>query len=93
MAAIPQSTIDEIKDRIDISEVIGQYVVLKPQSGGRSWKGLCPFHDEKTPSFNVTPDRGTYYCFGCGEGGDVIAFLQNKENRSFPETVRQLASQ
>ena len=93
MAAIPQSTIDEIKDRVDIADVIGQYVVLKPQSGGRSWKGLCPFHDEKTPSFNVTPDRGTYYCFGCGEGGDVIAFLQNKENRSFPETVRQLAKE
>ena len=54
-------------------------------------KGLCPFHDEKTPSFQVNPARGFYYCFGCGEGGDVISFVQKIDNLSFTETVERLA--
>ncbi len=79
-----------VRDRARLDEVVSQYVQLRPAGGG-SWKGLCPFHDEKTPSFNVTPSRGLFYCFGCGEGGDVFTFLQKIENLSFVESVQRLA--
>ena len=62
-----------VRDRASIEDVVGSYVALR-NAGGGSLKGLCPFHDEKTPSFQVTPARGFFYCFGCGEGGDVITF-------------------
>jgi DNA primase len=73
----------------DVVEVIGQYVTLK--RAGRSWKGLCPFHQEKTPSFTVSPERQTFHCFGCGAGGDVFRFVQEVERLTFPEALRLLA--
>ena len=89
MARIPEDTIHDIRDRIDIIDVIGRVVSLK--KAGRNFKGLCPFHDEKTPSFNVSPDRGTFHCFGCGEGGNVYGFVMQHEGLTFPEAVRSLA--
>ncbi len=79
-----------VRERARIDEVIGSYVALR-NAGGGSLKGLCPFHDEKTPSFQVTPSRGFYYCFGCGEGGDVITFMQKIDNLSFAESIERLA--
>jgi DNA primase len=79
-----------VRERARIDEVVGAYVALR-NAGGGSLKGLCPFHDEKTPSFQVTPSRGFYYCFGCGEGGDVITFMQKIDNLSFAEAVERLA--
>ncbi len=79
-----------VRERCRIDDVVRDYVALR-SAGGGSWKGLCPFHDEKTPSFTVTPSRGFFYCFGCGEGGDVITFLQRQQNLSFTEAVQTLA--
>lgn len=83
--------IEEVKSRVNIADVVGEYVSLKNASVG-SLKGLCPFHDEKSPSFNVRPMQGFYHCFGCGEGGDVYKFLQQMESISFYEAVEKLAS-
>ncbi|HEX9074221.1 MAG TPA: DNA primase, partial [Anaerolineae bacterium] len=84
------STVDDVKQKIDIVDVIGQYVTLK--RAGRNFKALCPFHNEKTPSFIVFPDQGTWHCFGsCGMGGDVFTFLMKKENIDFGEALRRLA--
>src|ERR1039457_5820418 len=79
---IRDEDIGVVRDRSPIDEVIGEYLQLR-SAGGDSLKGLCPFHDEKTPSFNVTPSRGLYYCFSCGEGGDVIKFVQMIDGLSF----------
>jgi DNA primase len=79
-----------VRERAPIADVIGEAVQLRPAGGGRL-KGLCPFHDEKTPSFNVNPALGYYMCFGCGESGDVITFVRNTEHLSFVETVERLA--
>jgi DNA primase len=79
-----------VRERAPIADVIGEAVQLRPAGGGRL-KGLCPFHDEKTPSFNVNPVLGYYMCFGCGESGDVISFVRNTEHLSFVETVERLA--
>ncbi|HET9126579.1 MAG TPA: DNA primase [Propionibacteriaceae bacterium] len=79
-----------VRERARIDEVVSSYVTLR-RSGGGSLSGLCPFHDEKTPSFQVTPSRGLFYCFGCGEGGDVITFLEKINNLTFTEAVQQLA--
>ncbi len=79
-----------VRERARIEEVVGSYVALR-NAGGGSLKGLCPFHDEKTPSFQVTPSRGFFYCFGCGEGGDTISFMQKIDNLSFAEAVERLA--
>ncbi|HEX7588810.1 MAG TPA: DNA primase, partial [Anaerolineae bacterium] len=84
------SVVDDVKQKIDIVDVIGQYVTLK--KAGRNFKALCPFHNEKTPSFVVYPDQGTWHCFGsCGTGGDVFTFLMKRENVDFGEALRRLA--
>ena len=80
-----------VRERSAVEEVVGEYLQLR-SAGGGSLKGLCPFHDEKTPSFNVTPARGLWYCFSCTEGGDVIKFVQRIENLSFAEAVERLAA-
>lgn len=88
---IRREDIDEVRSRTDIREVIEGYVTLK-SAGIGSFKGLCPFHDERSPSFHVRPQMGTYHCFGCGESGDVIAFVMQMDHTSFAETVEQLAA-
>ena len=80
-----------VREQSAIAEVIGEYLQLR-NAGGGSLKGLCPFHDEKTPSFNVTPARGLWYCFSCADGGDVIRFVEKVDNLSFPEAVEHLAA-
>ncbi len=89
MSRIPDATVDEIRDRSNIVDLIGRFVSLK--RAGSNYKGLCPFHEEKTPSFNVNPDRQIFHCFGCGEGGNVFTFLMRRENLTFPEAARTLA--
>ncbi len=91
MGRIPEATIQEIRERVDIVGLISRYVDLK--KAGRSFKGRCPFHEEKTPSFNVNPDRQAFYCFGCQVGGSAITFLMKHENLTFPEAARSLASE
>ena len=88
---IPQSFIDDLLDRVDIVEVIDRRVTLK--KAGRSYKACCPFHNEKTPSFNVNPDKQFYHCFGCGAGGNAVGFLMDYENVDFPAAVEALAAQ
>jgi DNA primase len=80
-----------VREQSPIADVIGEYLQLR-NAGGGSLKGLCPFHDEKTPSFNVTPARGLWYCFSCADGGDVIKFVEKVDNLSFPEAVERLAA-
>jgi DNA primase len=80
-----------VRDRSPIDQVIGEYLQLR-SAGGGSLKGLCPFHDEKSPSFNVTPARGLYYCHGCGQGGDAIKFVQTIDSLTFVEAVEKLAA-
>jgi DNA primase len=87
---IRDSDIAEVRDRVRVDEVIGEYVALR-RAGAGSLKGLCPFHEEKSPSFNVRPSHGTFHCFGCGEGGDAIAFLMKMDHVSFVEAVERLA--
>jgi DNA primase len=82
---------EQVRARIDISEFVGRYVKLKPS--GQNFKGLCPFHKEKTPSFVVSPSRGTFHCFGCGKGGDIFSFLQEMEGVEFKEALRMLAEE
>ena len=80
-----------VRERARIDEVVGEHVQLR-NAGGGSLKGLCPFHEEKSPSFHVTPARGLYYCFGCGAGGDVIGFVQQVEHLTFAEAVERLGA-
>lgn len=87
---IKRSDIDEVRARINIADVVGDYVTLK-SAGVGSMKGLCPFHDERSPSFHVRPQAGFYHCFGCGEGGDVFTFLQKMDHLSFQESIERLA--
>jgi len=87
---IREEDIAEVREKVRIDDVISSYVTLRPAGGG-SLKGLCPFHDEKSPSFNVNPARAFYHCFGCGEGGDVISFLMKIDGLSFIESVERLA--
>jgi DNA primase len=87
---IRDEDIAAVRERSPIDEVVGEYLQLR-SAGGGSLKGLCPFHDEKTPSFNVTPARGLFYCFSCAEGGDVIKFVQKIDGLSFVEAVERLA--
>jgi len=89
VALFPQSFLDDLKGQTDIVAVIGDVVSLRKT--GASYKGLCPFHQEKTPSFNVLPDKGIFKCFGCGVGGDAFKFIELYQKLSFPEAVRHLA--
>jgi len=88
---ISQDSIDGLKARIDIVDVIGNYVELK--KAGANYKGLCPFHDEKSPSFSVSPSKQFYHCFGCQASGDAIKFVMEYEKLSYPEAVEKLAAQ
>ncbi|WES65362.1 DNA primase [Microbacter sp. GSS18] len=87
---IRQADVEEVKARTDIADIIGERVALKPAGVG-SMKGLCPFHDERSPSFNVRPQAGFYHCFGCGESGDVYSFLRAMDHVTFTEAVERLA--
>jgi DNA primase len=87
---IRDDDIAEVREKARIDDVVSSYVTLK-RAGGGSLKGLCPFHDEKTPSFNVNPSRAFWHCFGCGEGGDVISFLMKVDGLTFVESVERLA--
>jgi DNA primase len=89
LGRIADEIIQEVRDRVDIVELIGRHLTLK--KSGRNHVGLCPFHDEKTPSFNVNSERQSYFCFGCQVGGNVFSFLMEVENLTFPEAVRTLA--
>lgn len=88
---IKHSDIAEVKARVNIADVVSDYVALKP-AGVDRLKGLCPFHDERTASFHVQPSKGMFHCFGCGEGGDVISFVQQLDHLTFTETVERLAT-
>ncbi len=89
MALIREEDIDEVRDRVDIVDIISSYVQLK--KAGRLFKGLCPFHNEKTPSFTVDPEKQLFHCFGCGEGGNIYTFVMKTERMDFPDAVRYLA--
>ncbi|OJV58090.1 MAG: DNA primase [Cellulomonas sp. 73-145] len=88
---IRREDVEAVRERVRIEDVVGQHVALRPAGVG-SLKGLCPFHDEKSPSFHVRPQVGRYHCFGCGEGGDVIAFVQKVDGLGFTEAVEYLAA-
>jgi len=87
--SLPREIVARIKEETDIVDVVRRYVTLR--AAGSAFKGLCPFHREKTPSFHVNPARQIYKCFGCGEGGDVLSFLMKVEGLSFPEALETLA--
>lgn len=87
---ILEEDIAKVRERVPIEDVVREHVALR-NAGGGSFKGLCPFHDEKSPSFQVTPQRQMFYCFGCGEGGDIFTFLQKIEHLTFAEAVEKLA--
>src|SRR5918994_3692119 len=89
MALFPQRFIEDLKQQADIVVVIQDYVSLK--KAGATYKGLCPFHGEKTPSFQVNRDKGFFHCFGCGVGGDVFKFLELHEKVGFQDSVKLLA--
>ena len=86
---LSRPVLERLREAADIVSVIGEVVTLRRV--GRNWLGLCPFHGEKTPSFNVSRDKGTFYCFGCKKGGDVIDFVMEMERASFAEAVERLA--
>src|SRR5512134_3266240 len=87
--AIPPEFVEELRNRLSISSVVGRRVRL--QKRGREHTGLCPFHNEKTPSFTVNEDKAFYHCFGCGAHGDVVGFVMRSEGLPFPEAVERLA--
>ena len=89
MARIPEETVDQVLAATDIVDLISSYFPVK--RAGSTFKALCPFHNEKTPSFNINPARQTFKCFGCDEGGTAIGFVMRHENLSFPDAVRKLA--
>ena len=86
---LSRDSVARVREAADVLDVVGDHVRLKKR--GRSWEGLCPFHEEKTPSFSVDPDKGLYYCFGCHQGGDVFKFVMQTEHLNFPEAVERLA--
>ena len=89
---ITESVIEEIKARVDLAELISSYGI-QVKHAGSSMKACCPFHHEKTPSFNINQSRGFYHCFGCGESGDAIKFVQKMDGLTFPEAAKKLADQ
>src|SRR5205823_11852736 len=89
MGLFPQQFIDDLRLQANLVQVVQEYVPLK--RAGTTYKGLCPFHSEKTPSFHVNPDKGFFHCFGCGAGGDVFKFLELHEKVGFQDTVKMLA--
>ena len=91
MASYSPAILDEIRAGVDVVDLVGRFVNLR--KAGQNYKGLCPFHAEKTPSFMVNPKKGIFHCFGCGVGGDVFGFLMRQDRLSFPEAVRVLAKQ
>src|SRR5882724_4046926 len=90
MGLIPNDVINQVIGRSDIVTIIGNYTALK--KAGRNFKALCPFHNEKSPSFVVNPDKQIFHCFGCNVGGNVVGFLMRQEHLEFPEAVRFLAN-
>src|SRR2546428_5737194 len=84
-----QTLLDDIRAAVDIVDLVSRFVNLR--KAGSHWKGLCPFHAEKTPSFTVNPQKGIFHCFGCGVGGDAFGFVMRQDRLSFPEAVRTLA--
>ncbi len=90
MPYYPEELVDEVRSRSDIVDIVGSYVHLTKRGG--TYFGLCPFHNEKTPSFSVTPSKQIFHCFGCGAGGDVFRFVMNYENMTFPEAMEMLAA-
>ena len=89
MPKIPQNTIDRIRDQADIVDIISKEIELKKK--GVNYFGVCPFHDENTPSFSVSPSKQIYHCFGCGNGGNVFTFLMEFQKLNFYEAVKSLA--
>jgi DNA primase len=89
MARFTPDTIERVRDAVDMVELVGAKTDLRRV--GTRWTGLCPFHDERTPSFSVDPAKKLYHCFGCGEGGDAITFVRQTEALEFPEAVELLA--
>ncbi len=88
MAQIPQDTINHVRDTANIVDIVSEVVELKKRGG--NYFGLCPFHNEKTPSFSVAPAKQIYHCFGCGAGGNAITFLMEYERIPFPEAVQTI---
>src|SRR6185369_11454171 len=84
-----EDTIEQVRQAVDLVELIGGHVQLR--KAGQTWKGLCPFHEERTPSFTVNPDRQAYHCFGCGAGGDAFPFVMEVDKLPFLDAVRALA--
>ena len=82
-------TVQKIKDRLSIVEVISSYLIV--EKAGKNYKAKCPFHNEKTPSFSISPDRGMYYCFGCGAKGDIFSFVEHFEGINFLGALKILA--
>ena len=89
--SFPSSFLDEVRSRIALQELIGRHVKLIRK--GHEYTGLCPFHNEKTPSFTVSEEKGFFHCFGCGAHGDAISFIMRIENLNFPEAVERLAEE
>ncbi|MGC7372220.1 CHC2 zinc finger domain-containing protein, partial [Mycobacteroides abscessus subsp. abscessus] len=89
LRVIPQPFIDDLLNRVDIVDVVGRYVQLK--KGGANFMGLCPFHNEKSPSFSVSPTKQFYHCFGCGAHGSAIGFLMEFSGLSYVEAIKDLA--
>jgi DNA primase len=89
---IRQEDVEAVRERTDMVKLVGQYLTLK-KAGGDNMTGLCPFHQEKTPSFSISPAKQLFYCHGCGKGGDAIGFLRELEHLSFTEAVERLAQQ
>src|SRR4051812_10142731 len=89
MGFIPNEVINQVIERSNIVEIISSYIPLK--NAGRNFKANCPFHNEKTPSFVVNPDKQIFHCFGCGVGGNILSFVMLQERMEFPEAVRFLA--
>ncbi|MDT3386769.1 MAG: CHC2 zinc finger domain-containing protein, partial [Bacteroidota bacterium] len=87
---IDKQTVEKIKNASNIVDVVSEFVALK--KSGANFKGLCPFHNEKTPSFFVSPARGTCHCFGCGKGGNAITFIMDQQQMTYPEALRWLAN-